>query len=791
MHMNRPVACAALLLVVASALSQGTAFTYQGRLSDGSAAAHGRYDLRFAVYDAPTGGAGCGDPLTNAATPVSNGCFTVTLDFGAAVFTGDARWLDLAVRTNGAVNFQPLAPRQPLTPTPYALFTARAGSATYAATATNLINPPANQLTNGQSGVTFPLLSATGSTSTQYITIAGSRIANSTGFPVSGLSGSAGNGLYTFAGYLTNAPNEEGGYYWTNSAGSCLWHAVDPYGNDQWLLGTSNEVRESAGPFYTPGAQLAHWQNAYADPASQVPAFSEYGVPSLQAGSVVAATVAGDGRGLYGLNVAGSGGYVSNSAATLGSLVVTGALQGTAARLTDLPFNRDYLSRFKVPMLEWNGWFQFGTNSNLGILKSNITYMVANGLVAAGWNMVALDGGMTRDYTLDPDPVKFPHGWSEFTSFAHANGMLAGYYVSVATYPHGDCIGAASLLLDKATCEAQMAYVQGQGFDKIKIDLCLEDSSPQVMQDMFNVMGNALLHSANSYGTVMGQVVTAYTYTGHHSSTPLAANWNCWEDANSWQLYEATTGTVTNLMALFLADYRMGWFNGIGPGHFAELQGFCPMNTNQTCGHLGLSAVVSSPVLNGYGFPAWSLRFCTNQVWRGILQDPAVNMFGVQTNGVLTAVWKPLGLGNPHLSNAVFLANSGGEAKPVTFAFTNLGWTATQPVSVLDVWSGTDVGTFLDSFTQTVPANSSGLYVLTTPGSYAGRFTGDGGGLTNLSVRLPDGLITNRQAGVTLSGTFSGNLAAASVTGALTTNISVGSYTLYITNGLIWRVSSP
>src|ERR1022692_3632404 len=103
-----------------STFAQGTAFTYQGRLNDGASPANGNYDLRLIVYDNSVGGSQQGPILTNSATAVSNGLFTATLDFGA-IFPGGARWLEVAVRTNGGSGFAILTPRQNLTPAPYAI----------------------------------------------------------------------------------------------------------------------------------------------------------------------------------------------------------------------------------------------------------------------------------------------------------------------------------------------------------------------------------------------------------------------------------------------------------------------------------------------------------------------------------------------------------------------------------------------------------------------------------------------------------------------------------------------
>ncbi len=107
---------------LATAYGQGTtAFTYQGRLNSGTNAANGSYDLTFAVFDANVAGNQIAGPITNSAVAVTNGLFTVTLDFGAGVFTGTNYWVEMTVSPAGANTFARLVPRQQLTPAPYAL----------------------------------------------------------------------------------------------------------------------------------------------------------------------------------------------------------------------------------------------------------------------------------------------------------------------------------------------------------------------------------------------------------------------------------------------------------------------------------------------------------------------------------------------------------------------------------------------------------------------------------------------------------------------------------------------
>jgi len=106
----------------ASSAGMGTAFSYQGSLIDSGLPANGSYDLQFGLYDALTAGNMVGSILEVPDVAVTDGIFIVKLDFGANIFTGEDRYLEVGVRpgdSSGA--YTPLTPRQELTAVPYAL----------------------------------------------------------------------------------------------------------------------------------------------------------------------------------------------------------------------------------------------------------------------------------------------------------------------------------------------------------------------------------------------------------------------------------------------------------------------------------------------------------------------------------------------------------------------------------------------------------------------------------------------------------------------------------------------
>src|ERR1043166_2900698 len=125
----------------------GNAITYQGRLMDGGVPANGTYDLGFVLHDDPASLTYIGNSIMTTAVPVSNGLFTVQLntagEFGPNAFNGQARWLEVDVRTNNNIllnNFTVLSPRQLLTPTPHAAFALNSSNATFALNAGTALN---------------------------------------------------------------------------------------------------------------------------------------------------------------------------------------------------------------------------------------------------------------------------------------------------------------------------------------------------------------------------------------------------------------------------------------------------------------------------------------------------------------------------------------------------------------------------------------------------------------------------------------------------------------------------
>ena len=261
---------AGVALSTITASAQTSSFTYQGRFTDGGTAANGTYDMQFKLYD----GAGnqIGSTIMNVAVLVTNGVFTVQLDYGAAAFSGGDRFLELGVRTAGSGDaYTELSPRQQLSSTPYAI---RAGSSSTADSATTAITAShadkatkADNATNADTAATATNATQLGGIgASQYVQTNDSRLADarppttgsanyiqnsanqqSASFNITG-NGSAGG---TLAANIVNATTQ------FNLNGTRILHSP---GTDNLFAGASSGAGISTGQrnsFYGAQAGLA------------------------------------------------------------------------------------------------------------------------------------------------------------------------------------------------------------------------------------------------------------------------------------------------------------------------------------------------------------------------------------------------------------------------------------------------------------------------------------------------------------------------------------------------------
>lgn len=191
-----------ILLGAHRVIAQTSSFTYQGRLTDGGSAATGNYDFQFALWDSSNGGAQIGTTLTLNAVAVSNGVFTVALDFGAASFNGANRFLEISARPIGGGAFTLLSPRQPVTAIPYAIRSLNAAAADTATNATQLGGVGAIQyVQTSDSRLSDPRAPTAGSSN--YIQ-SNPNVAQGANFNITG-DGTAGG---TLSGNIVNAARQ-------------------------------------------------------------------------------------------------------------------------------------------------------------------------------------------------------------------------------------------------------------------------------------------------------------------------------------------------------------------------------------------------------------------------------------------------------------------------------------------------------------------------------------------------------------------------------------------------------
>lgn len=335
---------------LSTALAQGTAFTYQGRLVENGSPANGSYDLRCTLYDALSGGSAVAGPITNASA-VSNGLFTVALDFGLGAFTGTNRWLEIGVRTNGGGLFIPLNPRQQVTPTPYAIMAGTASNLSGTLPTTQLIGTlPSAQLAGTYSGaVTF---NNAGSTFNGAFSGNGAGLSNVNSSTLGGLSSSSfwktgGNGGTTAGVNFLGTADDQALELKVNGT-RALRLEPNTYGAPNVIGGSPNNMVSAGviGATISGGGAVNWFGNFYSNKVSGM--FGTVGgggnnlcnqayatvAGGLQNSSYFGGTVSGGAQNTSSGDYATVGGGYGNISSGIGAPVVGGGVENNSSGST-------------------------------------------------------------------------------------------------------------------------------------------------------------------------------------------------------------------------------------------------------------------------------------------------------------------------------------------------------------------------------------------------------------------------------------------------------------------------
>jgi alpha-galactosidase len=345
-----------------------------------------------------------------------------------------------------------------------------------------------------------------------------------------------------------------------------------------------------------------------------------------------------------------------------------------------------------TPPMGWNSWNYFACNVSDSIIRSMADAMATNGMKTAGYQFINMDDcwQVSRDENgvIVPDPVRFPYGIAALADYVHSKGLKLGVYSDHGLETcQGRPGGYGYEYLDALTYASW-------GVDYLKYDNCNLPTG-DVPQADYTRMADALMSS----GRPITFSLCAWSFVSW-----MPACGNLWR----------TTGDINDSFASVLSNLAgnspPAFFAGPGRWNDPDMLevGNGGMTFAEDQAHFSLWCMVSAPLITGNdltNMSAQTLSILTNAELIAVDQDPAGEQAVQLANPSTNQIWvKPLGF--DFTTKAVALFNTNTNAATFTVYWTNIGLQA-GPATVRDLWAGTNLGSFANSFTTNVPAQSA------------------------------------------------------------------------------------
>ncbi|KAJ9455270.1 Alpha-galactosidase 3 [Diplonema papillatum] len=385
-----------------------------------------------------------------------------------------------------------------------------------------------------------------------------------------------------------------------------------------------------------------------------------------------------------------------------------------------------------TPPMGWRSWNTFGHAVSQDLMQGVMDAMVAKVLpvdgvptsfLDLGYNNVGLDDNWQacgtgykagfHDQTGAPliNKTTFPD-MSSMTAYGHGKGLRVGWYAN-------NCICAENQYQDAAYIASHMEMsakaVAANGYDGVKLDNCGQFKNLTWWAELLNATGRPIMiENCHWGGTVPGQT------GGNAPCTGLTMPSDC-----PYNFFRSSSDIFNNWFDVMRNLQSTVAYSGnpplSRPGTWAypdmlEVGNMPTHEEDRT--HFGAWCIVSAPLILGHNVTdaainarIWDIvankeAIAINQDWAG---HPGTRIVGNTTGSVYQLWTKPLTGG----AAAVFILNNSSDPMPVTFQFADFGFTSADNVTVRDVWSHFDAGTYQASYTtDSITTHDSRFYKL-------------------------------------------------------------------------------
>ncbi len=366
----------------------------------------------------------------------------------------------------------------------------------------------------------------------------------------------------------------------------------------------------------------------------------------------------------------------------------------------------------KTPYQGWNTYYGLGSSFDEATIKAEADALVSQGLAAAGYDYVWIDGGWwsgTRDAAgnITVSSTQWPDGMEAVADYIHAKGLKAGIYTDSG---RNGCGGPNQGSYGRY--QQDVNTFAGWGYDAVKVDFCGGEQQGLDPATAYGQFRDALLNNSSHRPMLFNICNPFIPETG---AAPGRSAYDSYKfgpsTGNSWRT-DTDIGFPNNVQysdMLRNLDADAAHPEAAGPGHWNDPDYLAPglgFSGDEFQAQFSMWSMVAAPLIIGSDvrtLSAASLSALTNREVLAVDQDP----LGVQGTAIWTSaagdaqVWtKPLSGGD----YAVALFNRRAAPQQISTTARQVGLPTAGAYALRDLWQHSTTET-AGAISATVPGH--------------------------------------------------------------------------------------